>query len=129
MSIGCPLCDWADDPDQALICRNELALFLQDARRQGPLRGSGVIVPARHAETVFDLTADEVRETFALLADVKERLDRDYRPDGYTVGWNCRAAGGQEIMHAHLHVIPRFQQEPYAGRGIRYWLKQEANRW
>jgi histidine triad (HIT) family protein len=129
MSVRCPLCYWADDPDQALICRNETVLFLQNARRQGALRGSGVIVPVRHAETVFELTPDEVRETFALLADVKGRLDRDYRPDGYTLGWNCGAAGGQEIMHAHLHVIPRFRQEPYAGRGIRHWLKQEDNRW
>jgi len=37
--------------------------------------------------------------------------------------------GGQIAMHAHMHVIPRFRQEPYAGRGIRYWLKQPANRW
>jgi histidine triad (HIT) family protein len=118
MNVRCPLCYWADDPDQALICRNETVLFLQNARRQGALRGSGVIVPVRHAETVFELTPDEVRETFALIADVKGRLDRDYRPDGYTLGWNCGAAGGQEIMHAHLHVIPRFRQEPYAGRGF-----------
>jgi len=32
-------------------------------------------------------------------------------------------------MHAHMHVMPSFRQEPYAGRGIRYWLKQPANRW
>ena len=125
----CPLCNWAEDADQILLCRNEVALFLQNEQRQGPLIGSGVIVPVRHAETVFDLTADEVRATFLLLGEVKARLDRRYQPDGYTVGWNCGAVGGQEIMHAHLHVIPRFRQEPYAGCGIRYWLKQEANRW
>jgi histidine triad (HIT) family protein len=27
-----------------------------------------------------------------------------------------------------MHVIPRFADEPLAGRGIRYWLKQDANR-
>ena len=35
----------------------------------------------------------------------------------------------QNVMRAHLHVIPRFEQEPYAARGIRHWLKQEPNRW
>jgi len=29
---------------------------------------------------------------------------------------------------AHLHVIPTFADEPYAGNGIRHWLKSEANR-
>ncbi len=35
---------------------------------------------------------------------------------------------GQTVFHAHLHVIPRFAAEPHAGKGIRYWLKQESNR-
>jgi diadenosine tetraphosphate (Ap4A) HIT family hydrolase len=104
-------------------------LFLQNYRQQGALFGSGVIIPVRHAETVFDLTLDEVSATFRLLAEVKRWMDATYQPQGYNVGWNCAAVGGQDVMHAHMHVIPRFDQEPYAGRGIRYWLKQEANRW
>ena len=91
--------------------------------------GSGVIIPVRHAETVFDLTPAEVGATFVLLEQVKAWMDERYRPDGYNVGWNCGTVGGQIAMHAHMHVIPRFRQEPYAGRGIRYWLKQPANRW
>ena len=35
---------------------------------------------------------------------------------------------GQEVSHAHLHVVPRFKDEPLASKGIRYWLKQAANR-
>ena len=125
----CPFCNWADDPDQRLVSRRESVLFLQNFRQQGPLFGSGVIIPVRHAETVFDLTSDEVSESFQLLAEVKQWMDATYQPQGYNVGWNCGAVGGQGVMHAHMHVIPRFAQEPYAGRGIRYWLKQEPNRW
>ena len=125
---GCPLCQWADDPDQCLVLRNDSALFLQHSRHQGVLVGSGVIVPVRHAYTVFDLTLDEVSASFLLLAEVKRWMDATYQPQGYNVGWNCWAVGGQDVMHAHMHVIPRFADEPYAGRGIRYWMKQEANR-
>jgi len=56
-------------------------------------------------------------------------MDEHYHRDGYNVGWNCWPAGGQIDMHAHMHVMPRFRQEPYAGRGIRFWLKQPTNRW
>lgn len=128
-SSDCPFCAWADDPDQRVVCRRESVLFLQNSRQQGALFGSGVIIPVRHAETVFDLTPDEVLATFELLAEVKQWMDATYHPQGYNVGWNCGAVGGQAVMHAHMHVIPRFAQEPYAGRGIRYWLKQEPNRW
>jgi diadenosine tetraphosphate (Ap4A) HIT family hydrolase len=125
----CPLCRFSDNPDQQVICSNEMVVFLQNEKEQGALFGSGVIIPVRHAETVFDLTPDEVRATFALLAEVKGWMDERYRPDGYNVGWNCWAVGGQSVMHAHMHVVPRFRQEPYAGRGIRSWLKQPSNRW
>jgi diadenosine tetraphosphate (Ap4A) HIT family hydrolase len=124
----CPLCRWENDPDQRLVQRAQRAVFLQNATHQGALVGSGVIVPVRHAPTVFELTTDELRDTFSLLQAVKAWMDDTYHPDGYNVGWNCGAVAGQEIMHAHLHVIPRFRDEPYAGRGIRSWLKQDANR-
>ena len=118
-----------ENPDQKIILGNDTVLFLQNEKEQGALLGSGVIIPVRHAETVFDLTQEEVCETFELLKQVKSWMDDRYHPDGYNVGWNCGATGGQIDMHAHMHVMPRFRQEPYAGCGIRYWLKQPENRW
>ena len=71
----------------------------------------------------------ELIATFQLLAVGKGWMDRTFAPDGYHVGWNCEATGGQTLMHAHMHVIPRFRQEPLAGQGIRSLLKSDANRW
>ncbi|MBI4220643.1 MAG: HIT domain-containing protein [Chloroflexi bacterium] len=92
------------------------------------LVGSGMILPRAHRETVFDLTHEEWEETLRLLHRAKRLLDEKYMPDGYNVGWNCGPAAGQDTPHAHLHVIPRFNDEPLAGQGIRYHLKQPANR-
>lgn len=64
----------------------------------------------------------------AMLLQVKQLLDEQYQPDGYNIGWNCGAVGGQHIAHAHLHIIQRFADEPLAGKGIRHWLKQTENR-
>jgi diadenosine tetraphosphate (Ap4A) HIT family hydrolase len=129
MANACSMCHLDESPDQQIVLRHPTVLFLQNEKAQGALLGSGVIIPVRHAETVFDLTQEELLASFALLKQVKEWMDGRYKPDGYNVGWNCGAVGGQLEMHAHMHVIPRFQQEPYAGRGIRYWLKQPENRW
>lgn len=108
---------------------NDLAVFIEDARFQGALKHSGVIVPVRHRRTVFDLTDEEFAGTFQLLRVVKRWMDDTYEPAGYNIGWNCEAAGGQTLFHAHMHVIPRFRQEPLAGQGIRALLKSDANRW
>lgn len=129
MDPSCALCELTRGADQGAVRGNDTVRFHQDERYQGSLRWSGVIVPVRHAPTVFDLTPDEVHATFELLRSVKAWMDDTYHPDGYNIGWNCGAVGGQLAMHAHMHVIPRFRQEPYAGRGIRFWLKQPENRW
>ena len=95
---------------------------------QPVLIGSGLIIPKAHRETPFELTEEEWISTFDLLHRTKALVDRQYAPDGYNVGWNCGGVAGQSIFHAHWHVIPRYQDEPFAGRGIRYWLKQEDNK-
>ena len=126
--MNCPYCSLsASDP--RVVVTDDLVWFVRDPRYQGALKHSGVIIPVAHRETVFDLTDSEVAATFVLLARIKLLMDSELSPDGYNVGWNCGRVGGQEVFHAHLHVIPRFRQEPLAGQGIRSHLKSEANRW
>jgi len=120
---SCPLC--VRDAGRVVLA-NEHALFLAGA--EPVLVGSGIIVPRVHRATVFDLTREEWMATYDLLQQAKVLLISELRPDGFNVGWNCGEVGGQVIHHAHLHVIPRFADEPYAGKGIRHWLKNEANR-
>ena len=123
--MSCPFCP-PQVEDQPTPLENESSLFLD--LKHPVLQGSGVIVPRAHRESVFDLTPEEIASTFSLLAEVKAFLDAEHKPQGYNVGWNCGAVAGQTVFHAHLHVIPRYPGEPHAGKGIRYWLKQESNR-
>ena len=120
----CPFCSPTLNAAQVVL-ENAHCLFLQG--NEPVLVGSGLIIPRHHRETVFDLSAEEFRATFDLLQRSKEWIDERYAPDGYNVGWNCGPVGGQEVMHAHLHVISRFEDEPLAGKGIRHWLKQGSN--
>lgn len=125
-------CDFCDlegfRSNSTMVVENELCLFANsDAGENGALVGSGIVVPKAHRPTVFDLTAPEIAATFTLLNEVRPVLDERYRPDGYTIGWNCYAASGQAVMHAHMHVLLRFDDEPEAGHGLRWHLKQPSN--
>ena len=126
--MSCPYCT-LDHPENRILFRNDLAIYIEDRRFQGALKHSGVIIPVQHRETPFEMTGEELDGTFRLLVEVREWMEREFSPDGYNIGWNCGAVGGQTTMHAHMHVIPRFRQEPLAGSGIRTLLKSDANRW
>ena len=81
MAGDCDFCRLSENPDQKIILRDHTVLFLQNEKEQGALLGSGVIIPLRHAETVFDLTPEEIAATFALLKDVKAWMDERFHPE------------------------------------------------
>ena len=121
----CPFCPTNPALEAEILARNDHAFVV---RTPDPvLRSSLMVIPTRHVETPFDLTAEEWSATHELLVTAKALLDHD-RPDGYSIGWNVHPVGGQTVPHAHLHVIGRFADEPMAGQGIRHALKQPENR-
>ena len=122
---NCLFCN-LDDIQNEVIIENDLCIFLQ--HEEVVLNGSGLIIPRAHRETVFDLTIAEWDATYEMIHQVKNLVDRNFKPNGYNLGWNCGECAGQHVFHAHLHIIPRFKDEPLAGKGIRYWLKQELNK-
>lgn len=123
----CLLCEPFDD-GQEIIFENESCYYVQKRTEQTILEGSGLIIPKNHTKTVFDLSDKEWEDTRDLMQKAKHLLDETFAPDGYSVGWNTGEVGGQSIPHAHLHIIPRFSDEPYAWKGIRHWIKQPENK-
>ena len=95
--------------------------------KNNTLIGSYVIIPKSEVSSPFELSDKEWNDSKALMIEVKAYLDKKYSPDGYNIGWNVGKAAGQEVAHAHMHIIPRYSDEPYAGKGLRYWFKQPEN--
>lgn len=71
-------------------------------------KGHVLILPKRHVESFFDLTADERKAMFQIVEVCKSLLDYIYHPDGYNLVVNIGKAAGQSIPHAQLHLIPRY---------------------
>ena len=84
--------------------------------------------PCRTPLVAFRLHAEEWAATHELLLKAKAAQDERLAPDGYTLIWNCFSEVGQPPNHAHLHVIPRFDDEPFADRGGRSAIKVPENR-
>ncbi|MBO1001225.1 HIT family protein [Pseudogracilibacillus auburnensis] len=127
----CIFCNLELEPNQNIMLSNDHCMFLQLEQAQikgNQLEGAGLIIPILHRETAFDLTLEEWNATYTLLQDVKKYLDEKYKPQGYNLGWNCGEIGGQHIFHSHFHVLPRYEDEPLAGKGIRYMFKGAENK-
>ena len=118
---ACPFCE---PPAEQVIVRDGpcFAMWTGEANE-----GSAMVLPVAHKPTPFDLNADEWTATLRLLRAVKEGVQELHQPDGWNVGWNVHPVGGQSIPHAHCHLVPRYADEPYAGKGFRWWIKSDLN--
>lgn len=127
--IDCDFCDFDGFRNAEWFIESQFTFYAADAFNSSQvLPGSGIICPFAHRETPFEMSPEEWADIRTLLHQVKHALDQRFRPDGYNLIWNVQADAGQEVAHVHLHVIPRFHDEPLAGRGARWHLKHPENR-
>lgn len=72
-------------------------------------KGHMIFAPKRHVSTLFETTQEERTAIFELIEKAKSDLDKKYKPDGYNILVNCGEVAGQSVMHAHVHLIPRYK--------------------
>ncbi len=93
------------------MLENELAYCLYDIK---PLtKGHMLVVLKRHHTTVFESSPKEIKAAFELVQKAKEVLLKEYKPDGFNIVANCGEAAGQIVMHAHLHLLPRYKGQAF----------------
>ncbi|PIZ95200.1 MAG: HIT family protein [Candidatus Magasanikbacteria bacterium CG_4_10_14_0_2_um_filter_37_12] len=74
-------------------------------------KGHTVLIPKVHAENLFDLNKELSKDLFLSIEIVMEKIELVLHPDGFNVGWNHGEAGGQEVSHLHIHILPRFEND------------------
>jgi diadenosine tetraphosphate (Ap4A) HIT family hydrolase len=129
--LDCVFCDLTQFRAAEVCIENEHCLYASTRDPRDPpdvLPGCGVIIPIAHRTSPFDFTSEEWAATQALLFQAKAAQDDRLAPDGYLLAWNCFSPPGEALLHAHLHVIPRFDDEPRSDAGARSAIKVPENR-
>ncbi len=106
----CPFCE-VHEP----VISNQLAYVTYDSYPVS--NGHLLIIPVRHVADYFDMTQKEKTAVMELVGQGKALLDQKLKPDGYNVGINSGSAAGQTVMHAHVHLIPRYRGDTDDPRG------------
>lgn len=93
-------------------------------------KGHTLIVPKVHIPSFHDLENEIQAALWKLVADVRHRLAEELQPDGFNIGLNDGEAAGQTVMHAHIHVIPRWSDDVADPRGgVRWIIPEKARYW
>jgi histidine triad (HIT) family protein len=75
-------------------------------------RGHALVVPRTHARDLLAIDPADL----AAVAQAGQRLartaERALKPDGINLINSCGARAWQTVFHFHLHVIPRYDDDP-----------------
>ena len=75
-------------------------------------RGHALVVPRRHAADLIEISDEDLEWTMVAARRLARRIDEVLEPDGLNLLNSCRPAAWQTIFHFHVHVVPRYDDDP-----------------
>lgn len=88
-----------------IVFENEHVLAFLDI---GPVsEGHTLVVPKAHAENLSVGTDADARHVMDAIYVLAPKILTAVGADGYNLGMNHGECAGQEVMHTHLHIMPR----------------------
>ena len=75
-------------------------------------RGHVVVITRTHAESLLDLDDEDLLAAMQTARRVAERMRETLDPAGFNILHNIGRAAWQSIFHFHVHVIPRYEDDP-----------------
>ena len=75
-------------------------------------RGHVVVITRTHAENLLELSDEDLMAAMSTVRRVVHRMRDTLNPDGFNILHNIGRAAWQSIFHFHIHVIPRYKDDP-----------------
>ncbi len=73
-------------------------------------RGHMLIIPKSHYENIFDMPVEVLEHIFYLTKEFNSMAMSVFKPIGIKNVFNSGAVADQRILHAHMHVIPVYEE-------------------
>ncbi len=80
-------------------------------------KGDVLVVPKRHVSNYFELPFKEQSACWLMVNKVQEIITQKFAADGFNVGMNINRDAGQNMMHASIHIIPRYKGDAIGAKG------------
>ena len=102
----------AGEREASIVYEDERLLGFMDLHPVNP--GHVLLVPKEHATAMADVDEDTGVHVFRIAMRMQQAIRRsDVRCEGINLFVADGEAAFQDVFHFHLHVIPRFEGDPF----------------
>jgi histidine triad (HIT) family protein len=74
--------------------------------------GHALVVPRKHSADMLEIAAEDLAATMSAAQRLTRRVKQALGADGVNLINSCGAAAWQTVFHFHVHVVPRYEDDP-----------------
>jgi histidine triad (HIT) family protein len=110
-------------PDDCLFCgivagsvpsqkvdEDERTIAFMDISPATP--GHALVIPRAHSADLMEVSEEDLTATMLGAQRLAKRMEEVLKPDGFNILNSCRPAAWQTVFHFHVHVVPRYDDDP-----------------
>ena len=107
----CPFCGIVDGsiPSQTIDSDERTVAFMDI---NPATAGHALVVPRVHSADLLEIEADDLTATTLAAQRLARRMKDVLEADGVNLINACGAAAWQTVFHFHIHVVPRYEDDP-----------------
>jgi histidine triad (HIT) family protein len=75
-------------------------------------RGHALVIPRAHSRNLYEIGEEDLARTMAAVKRLAARMREALGCDGINVLNSTDPAAWQTVFHFHMHVIPRYEDDP-----------------
>jgi histidine triad (HIT) family protein len=75
-------------------------------------RGHALVIPRAHSEDLLNVSSEDLTAVALASQRLAGRVRERLGADGVNLLNACGAAAWQTVFHFHVHVIPRYREDP-----------------
>ena len=75
-------------------------------------RGHALVIPRSHSRNLYEIPDDDLARVSAAARRLALRMKERLACDGVNLINSCEPAAWQTVFHFHMHVIPRYEDDP-----------------
>jgi histidine triad (HIT) family protein len=92
------------------VDENERTVAFMDINPATP--GHALVVPRVHSADLMEIGEDDLTATILAAQRLSSRMKDALDADGIDLINACGAAAWQTVFHFHIHVVPRYEDDP-----------------
>jgi histidine triad (HIT) family protein len=110
-SPGCIFCKIVvGELPSAIVDSDEHTLAFMDIAPA--TRGHALVIPRKHYSNLLEIPDAELERTMLAARRLAARMQDVLEPDGFNILNSCGPAAWQTVFHFHVHVVPRYDDDP-----------------